>query len=138
MIKQLHRNTSPTKITSLSDNEIFVYGANRSWFHGLGAAKTALQWGAVHTKGPFSGQTYGICTKDEYIDVLPLEEIEIEIKKFIDFANEHPELRFLVTAIGTGLAFYDTKDIAPLFFKYIVPTNVYMPESFWKVYETLS
>jgi hypothetical protein len=36
--------TNP-KITSLQDNEVFVFGSNEAGRHGKGAAKLALQWG---------------------------------------------------------------------------------------------
>ena len=42
---------SPRIITSLGPNEIFTFGSNLEGRHGKGAAKQALQWGAVYGKG---------------------------------------------------------------------------------------
>lgn len=47
---------------------------------------------------------------------------------FIEFAKEHPELKFLVTEIGCGIAGYTPEEIAPLFKG--VPENVALPEAF--------
>lgn len=124
-------NVSPDNITSLAPNEVFTYGANRRGIHGAGAAKQALKWGAIMGQVGFAGQTYGICTKDRRIRTLPLSEISAEIQTFLFYAERHPDLRFLVTAIGTGLAGLGVKDVAPLFTD--VPPNVYLPASFWEV-----
>ena len=35
-----------TKITSLKNNEIFVFGSNPTGYHGAGAAKSAMKFGA--------------------------------------------------------------------------------------------
>lgn len=124
-------NIAPDNIKELKPNEIFCYGANRSWRHGSGAAKYALKFGAVYDQGPFRGQTYGICTKDESIKTLPLSEIALEIERFFDFVRSHPSLTFLLTAIGTGLAKYRAEDIAPMFKR--APDNVHLPKSFWDI-----
>lgn len=74
------------------------------------------------------GQSYGIATKGWRLDVLPLSAIGIQIARFIRFAKSHPELTFLVTEIGCGLAGYSPKQIGPLFLG--SPSNVVLPESF--------
>lgn len=123
---------SPDLITSLASNEVFVFGSNRSGRHGKGAAKTALKWGARMGQGEgLMGQTYGLSTKDANIQTLPLRAIQINVDRFIRFATEHPELTFLVTAIGTGLAKLRVADIAPMFRD--APSNVYLPKSFLEV-----
>ena len=123
------KNT-PQAISYLAINEIFVYGANEAGKHGAGAAKTALKWGAKYGKYGLSGQTYGIPTKDSNIDILPISKIKIYVDSFLIFATEHPNLVFLVTPIGTGLAGYEPKDIAPLFRRAIGMKNVVLPMSF--------
>jgi hypothetical protein len=124
---------SPPNIQSLLSNQIFVYGANAAGKHGAGAAKLALKWGAVYGKYGFSGQTYGIPTKDLNIETLSLSEIDDHIYDFILFANKNPQLEFLVTKIGCGLALYTPKEIAPLFHKYFIPDNVLLPKEFWEL-----
>lgn len=123
---------TPNYISSLKFNEVFTYGANEAGRHGAGAAKTALKWGAIYGEYGFNGQTYGIPTKNSKIQTLPLDAIEKHVKDFLTFATEHPSLEFLTTEIGTGLAGYKVTDIAPLFFKFEIPDNVSLPESFWK------
>ncbi len=135
MIKQLYRNVSPDLITKLAPNEVFCYGANESYIHGAGAARQALKWGAVYRKGPFCGQTYGICTKDFRIQTLPLGKISVYVQEFLEFARSRPDLVFLCTCVGTGLAGYSVAAMAPLFFTHLLPPNVYLPAAFWAVYD---
>jgi hypothetical protein len=51
-----------------------------------------------------------------------------EVREFLEFASEHPELRFLVTKIGCGIAGYTPAEVAPLFRG--SPGNVVLPEEF--------
>ena len=48
--------------------------------------------------------------------------------KFLIFAAEHPELRFLVTKVGCGIAGYTPAQVAPLFSS--LPANVVVPVEF--------
>lgn len=38
-----HTRITPDRITSLNDNEIFVFGSNKEGMHGGGAARTAYE-----------------------------------------------------------------------------------------------
>jgi len=121
---------TPENITHLASNEIFVYGANESFIHGAGAARLAKdRFGAIMFKGPFNGQSYGICTKDFDINTLPVLKIKKYVEEFLNFAKNHPEFVFLVTKIGCGLAALSIEDIAPLFSE--VPPNVVLPREFY-------
>lgn len=103
-------------ITSLKENEIFVFGSNLAGRHGAGAAKQAMKWGAIYGRGiGRQGQTYAIPTKDHLIKTLPLSVIKHHIFTFSIYAMEHPELKFLVTNIGCGLAGYKPWQIVPMF-----------------------
>lgn len=120
---------TPNNITHLEDGEIFVFGSNEAGIHGAGAAKLALKWGAKMGQGVgLYGQTYAIPTKDHNIKTLDLVSIADYVADFLDFADLHPELTFLVTQIGCGLAGYTPEDIAPLFETY--PLNVILPKEF--------
>jgi N-acetylglucosamine kinase-like BadF-type ATPase len=125
---------TPENITHLEPNQIFVYGSNAAHRHGAGAAKLALKWGAKHGIAGLVGQTYGIPTKDKKIQTLPLDKIQVHVDDFLSLAFSHQEYEFLVTAVGTGLAGYHAKDIAPLFkiIKTGVFENVILPEEFYK------
>jgi hypothetical protein len=121
---------SPRWITALTPNEIFVFGSNLAGFHGGGAAHLAMNWGAIWGQGVgLQGQTYAIPTMFDSI-----AEIKPYVDDFLHFAQEHPELKFLVTEIGCGIAGWTVEEIAPLFKPAITENieNVYLPESFWK------
>ena len=123
---------SPENITMLKENEIFIFGSNTAGNHGKGAAKTALSWGAKFGQGDgLQGKTYGIPTKDHRLRVLSIPQIKVYVDRFLIFAKNNPELKFLVTEIGCGLAGYKPKDIAPLFKDAENITNVYLPDRFW-------
>ena len=47
-----------------------------------------------------------------------------------EFASQRPELRFLVTRIGCGIAGFRPEEIAPLFAEAIEMENVILPEDF--------
>ena len=125
---------TPDNIISLKENEVFCFGSNLAGRHGAGAAKTALKWGAVMGEGfGLHGKTFAIPTKDENIETLPIEKIKPYVDKFIEFAKQNPDHKFLVTAIGTGLASYTPAAIAPLFQKAVDVKNISLPLSFWQV-----
>ena len=125
--------TTAENINSLAENQIFVFGSNLSGRHGKGAAKTALGWGAKwgQAKG-LQGRTYGIPTKDASIRrTLTIEEIKPFVDEFIEFAKANPNLIFLVTEIGTGLANHKKENIAPLFKQAVNYKNIYLSKDFW-------
>ena len=119
-------------INELKSNEIFVFGSNLSGRHGKGAAKQALTWGAKWGQASgLQGKTYGIPTKDASIRrTLSINEIKPFVDEFISFAKSNPELTFLVTEIGCGLAGYKPKDIAPLFKDAKGIENIKLPNKF--------
>ena len=110
---------------------IFVFGSNLAGRHGAGAAKWALMHrGAIYGVGiGRQGNSYGIPTKDENLKVLSLEQIKTYVLFFLNYAQEHPELTFQVTPIGTGLAGYSHDQIAPFFQD--APPNCILPME-WK------
>lgn len=124
---------TPDIINKLNDGEVFVFGSNESGRHGKGAAKTALGWGAIWGQAEgLQGKTYGIPTKDRTIrKTLTPNEIKPYIDRFIEFAKNNPQMTFLVTEIGCGLAGMNPKLIAPLFENAINIKNIYLPARFW-------
>ena len=63
------QRTTPKLTTSLQSDEVFVFGSNLQGFHAGGAAKLAMQWGAVWGKGVgIQGQTYAIPTMQGDVD----------------------------------------------------------------------
>ena len=117
---------------SLNDGKhVFVFGSNRAGRHGKGAARDAvLHWGAKRDVAEgMTGNAYAIPTKDEWLRTLPLQEVEEGVRRFVAYARSHTDLVFLVTAIGTGLAGYDSIAIAPMFKN--APANCVLPEG-WR------
>lgn len=117
-------------ITTLQPNEIFVFGSNLSGMHGGGTARLAYQkFGAIWGQGVgLQGQSYGIPTMQGGVDT-----IKPYVDEFIEFAKTHPQLKFLVTEIGCGIAGFSVEEIAPLFKQAIEVENIYLPERFWLV-----
>ena len=120
---------TPDNITTLKGNEIFVFGSNLAGMHAGGAARVAAnKFGAVMGQGVgLQGQSYAIPTMQGGV-----ETIAPYVDEFIKFADCHPELTFLVTRIGCGIAGFTDKEIAPLFMRAINLPNVYLPKEFWK------
>ena len=110
--------------------EIFVFGSNLSGRHGKGAALFARQYhGAIYGQGVgLQGNSYAIPTKDEKLNTLPLHTISKYVMEFLNFAEKNPNLKFIVTPIGCGLAGYVPEQIAPMFRN--IPQNVELPEEF--------
>lgn len=109
----------------------FVFGSNLAGRHGRGAAWTARTiHGAVYGVGEGrTGDSYAVPTKDLNIKTLPIQTIKGHVDKFLKYATNHPEIEFMVTALGTGLAGYSHNDIAPLFI--LCPVNCVLPY-IWK------
>lgn len=109
---------------------IFVFGSNLAGRHGKGAALYARQnHGAIYGQGiGLQGTSYAIPTKDYNLQPLSLTNINMYVQQFLRFARDYSNLIFEVTPIGCGLAGYEPKDIAPMFYQ--VPDNVILPKEF--------
>jgi len=132
---------TPENILMLEPGQIFVFGSNTAGIHGKGAARTAtLLFGADRgvAEGP-TGRCYAIPTRiyiprdDTHwrvrFETMPLNKIEAAIHRFMDYADQHMELEFLVTKLGCGYAGYKAEEIAP-FFRNNRPVNVVLPLEF--------
>ena len=119
------KRTTPENITSLAPNEIFVFGSNLSGMHGGGAAWVAYRkLGAIMGQGVgLQGQSYAIPTMQGGV-----ETIRPYVDEFIAFAKQHPELVFLVTRIGCGIAGFRDSEISPLFELAHDVENIVLPE----------
>ena len=114
------QRVTPEYVRNLEENEIFVFGSNPSGFHGGGSAAFAMHhFGAI--------QSYAIPTMER------LSDLAQAVNRFAEYAEDHPELRFLVTRIGCGNAGYTADQIAPLFKGCIHLENVTLPSDFWDV-----
>ena len=115
------------RIDSLRPGEVFVFGSNGHGAHGGGAARFAYdRFGAVWGQAEgLQGQSYGIDTMSGPA------VFEAHAGRFVEFARRHPELRFLVTEVGCGIAGYTPEQVAGFFRG--VPDNVILPASFLAV-----
>ena len=121
-------------IDKLADNEIFVFGSNTQGAHGGGAARTAMNWGAIYGQAfGLQGKTFAIPTVDyTKSGKMSIETIKEYVDRFLDFAKENKDKTFLVTEIGCGIAGFKVSDIAPLFKEALKDEfdNIYLPQSF--------
>lgn len=124
------RRVTPDFITELKEGEVFVFGSNEEGMHGGGAARIASEkFGAKWGEGiGMTGRCYAIPTMDGSLDI-----IRKHVDDFTEYAAAHPELTFLVTRIGCGIAGLRDSEIAPLFGKASELGNVTLPEEFWKI-----
>ena len=121
---------TPENITSLGEDEIFVFGSNLEGRHLGGAARTALRhFGAVMGQGVgLQGQSYAIPTMQGGV-----ETIKPFVDEFIELAREWDQTTFYVTRIGCGIAGFRDEEIAPLFRQALTLYNVRLPESFVRI-----
>lgn len=104
--------------TALRDNETIGYMADR-------------RFGSRHQLEGLAGNSYAIPTVGA-----TLEEIGQSVARFIDFADAHPRLTFIVTNVGcSSKAGYSPTDIAPLFKEIAGNANVMLPKEFRKIIE---
>ena len=126
---------TPSALSTLKSDEVFVFGSNLGGHHGGGAARAAMQrFGAIWGQGiGMQGQSYAIPTMQGGV-----ETIKPYVDQFIAFAKENKELFFYVTRIGCGIAGFKDKDIAPLFADALNVDNICLPESFVLVLEPMT
>lgn len=120
---------TPDHISSLKAGEIFVFGSNARGMHAGGAARYALDhFGAIWGVGEgLQGQSYAIPTMEG------LDSLKLAVDRFIAFAKQHTEYKFLVTPIGCGIAGYRESQIGPMFAQAVDIHNVFLPAGFWDV-----
>ena len=120
---------TPNHITRLAANEIFVFGSNEHGLHYGGAARAALEhFGAIMGQGNgLQGKSYAINSMSG------LAVMGERVKEFCEFAKTHPDMHFLVTPIGCGIAGFSEADVAPMFEACRDLTNVSLPASFWDI-----
>jgi len=118
---------APDNIVSLGKDEIFVFGSNVEGMHNGGAAYYALQhFDAKYGQAEgIQGQSYAIPT-----DGNSFEDLAKAVERFTEYVAFHPQNRFMLTAVGTGNAGYEVRQIAPLFRQAYAFGNVYVPRSF--------
>ena len=101
-INKFENRVTPERINHLESNEIFVFGSNARGLHYGGAARAA-----VEKFGAIMGQGHGLQGKSYAINSMSgFSEMEKDVKEFCEFAKANPQMHFLVTPIGCGIAGY--------------------------------
>ena len=124
MLASLNGKFTPDFVVDLDQNEVFVFGSNLAGAHGGGAALLAYRkFGAIWGQGVgLQGQSYGIPTMHGGVDA-----IKPYVDEFIEFAKTRPDLTFLVTRVGCGIAGFTNEEISPLFAKAHEVENIVLP-----------
>ena len=122
---------TPDYIDSLLPGQIFVFGSNALGYHTGGASGTARKrFGAVWGQAEgLQGQCYAIPV-DYGKNIRKDGEVRAAVGRFIAFVKEHPELFFLVTRVGCGIAGYHDEEMAQFFIDALEMKNVSLPKSF--------
>lgn len=145
------------QITSMTSNNIFVFGSNPEGRHGAGAAKAAVKFGALYGQGRgLRGNTYALITKNltsgfkeentgivyskkGYKSVSP-EQISDNISELYECARKHPNCKFFIVykhetwdngSPKKSLNGYTSHEMFEFFTKdKVVPENIRFHESF--------
>lgn len=122
---------TPDYIDTLLPKQIFVFGSNALGYHTGGASGTARKkFGAVWGQAEgLQGQCYAIPV-DYGKNVRKDGEVRAAVGRFVTFAKEHPDLFFLVTRVGCGIAGYHDEEMAQFFIDALELNNVSLPKSF--------
>nr|DAQ15217.1 MAG TPA: hypothetical protein [Caudoviricetes sp.] len=131
----MKKKFTPENIQELKENQVFVFGSNMNGNHAGGAARLAVEkFGAIMGQAEgLQGQSYAIPTLDKDMEKVTEEELITYLGNLRNFANKHPEKEFLLTAIGTGIAGFDTNYMAYMVLRANLPGNVTIPEEFSKI-----
>ena len=131
----MKRELTPENIQELKENQIFVFGSNMNGNHAGGAARLAVEkFGAIMGQAEgIQGQSYAIPTLDKDMQKVTEEDLVVFLGNFGNYANEHPEKEFFLTAIGTGIAGFDASYMAYMVLRANLPDNVTLPKEFVKI-----
>lgn len=116
------KRSTPTSITSLPDNGIFVFGSGVGARHSGGAARLAFErFGAERGVGEgLRGHSYALPTMSGF------NAFAEAAARFLSYAGAHPDLDFWLTRVGCGHAGMDEATVAPVFAA--APLNVIKPK----------
>lgn len=115
-------------IVALKPNQVFVFGSNMAGNHAGGAARQAwLSFQAEQgiAEGP-TGKCYAFPTLTEDFQRVSNTQLKASRLKFYKYAEAHPELEFLLTKVGCGIAGFSEATMKRLFKN--APANIRKPE----------
>lgn len=135
---------TPERIAALRANEIFVFGSNLLGRHMGGAARTARRVFNAETgvSEGLTGQAYAFPTLDEKMNQVSPASLRASFVRLINFALEHPMLRFYLTEVGCGIAGWQVETVRVLLWEAVrsiseeayseraLPVNLSIPQQF--------
>lgn len=136
-------------ITSLLENQVFVFGSNPEGRHGGGAARVAAtKYFAIMGNGRgIQGQSYGLVTKNltpnfkeestgiTYVKAgersVSKTEILINIVELYLYAKNNPDKEFMIAyTLSPNLNGYTPKEMAEMFALAPIPDNIVFNDKF--------
>lgn len=145
------------EILDLKEGQVFVFGSNPAGRHGAGAAKAAMNFGAVYGKGRgLHGRTYALITKNltegfiekdtgikydkEGYQSVSKEQISVNVNELYECVRKNPDQIFIMAyknetwpngSPRKSLNGYTGEEMFNLFTENKdVPPNIAMHESF--------
>ena len=117
-------------ITSLTDNQFFVFGSNMKGIHLGGAAKYATDnFGAeMGICEGLTGKCYAFPTLEPEMTQRGMSALMRSRDRFFSAARALPDGEFLMSAVGCGIAGYEIETMKKLFKD--PPDNVRLPDEF--------
>lgn len=115
-------------ITSLKENQIFVFGSNLAGNHAGGAARQALSdFGALPGIGEgLHDRSYAFPTLGIDMKKVSEESLLDSIKKLYLCCKNMPDYEFLLTKVGCGIAGFSEQFMKSLFVE--APKNLIKPQ----------
>lgn len=139
-------------ITSLLENQVFVFGSNPEGIHGAGAAKVAATkyYATLGMGRGMMGQSYGLVTKNLSPNYFEAEsgitykiagirsvsktQILLNIIELYLYARSNPEQEFLIAyTLAPNLNGYSSEEMADMFNFVPIPDNIIFNEDFAKL-----
>lgn len=135
---------TPNRIAALRPNEIFVFGSNLLGRHMGGAARLARRVFNAETgvAEGLTGQAYAFPTLDEEMRRVSSGLLRTSFVRLLNFALEHPMLKFYLTEVGCGIAGWQVDTVRELLWEAVksiseeayreraLPVNLLIPQRF--------
>lgn len=121
-------------IQFLEQNEIAIFGSNNLGMHAGGFAGYCLNnFGAINGQPiGLQGDCYAIITTSFNEQPVTQQFIKQQIETLYHFAETRPDLTFLMTKIGCGIAGYSVEIISAMFANLPNRKNIILPKEFSK------
>ena len=130
---------TPECISSLKDDEVFVFGSNRLGKHIGGAARIAKdKFGAQEgVSQGLTGQSYAIPTLDENFNKVRESELLSSFVEFLKFVAQDSSHKYYLTKVGCGIAGWELSRVTYVFQQALriahgsqIPSNLCIPVEF--------